>query len=232
MNNQMSDFDDFAFDPGEAADSSNRRFFADSPDSPPSNPDGGKQADAPSSSATPVVSHDLPRLAAQVVYQAAQQTTAVIEAPVEHRRTEWSAALEEEVTLMEALATAVSRTPKLTEALALGASLPVCALRLTPHSYRALWPTLPTLMLGVQSAIRLWHKNEATRDHICLLPAILENSVAHLADQVAAGRAPDASAVARVLAQFTGQALQNKQRRVSKRRQQDEWQGNGHGNGY
>jgi hypothetical protein len=232
MSNETYHFDESDFESGEEYRSD--EVFAAPPGVPPADaedspvPTNGHATTA-SASAVPSA---LPHLVAQSAYKGAQQASTTLEQSTERHRFDWSAALAEEVTLMEVLATSASRAQNLAEALALVAALPVVALRLTPHSYRALWPVLPALIQGVQGVTRSLYDRTATRSYICLLPAILESTVAHLADQAAAGRRPTVNSAAKALAQYTGQIVQDHQRRAQKGSQQDKWQGNGHGNGY
>lgn len=227
MSSQMFDFDDFEFEPEDEHDPANEAAFSPTPGMVPSNTN--KEGNEEFRSRTPAPPRKLDRQAAQAAYQAAQQTTSVIPQPAESSRPAWSAALAEEVALLETLAATASRATNLAEALALVAALPVVALRLTPHSYRALWPLLPALIQGTQGVAQVLYGRSHTRPLINLLPAILENSVSQLADQVALDRPVTPASAAKALAYHTGQLLQQQERQTIVAPESGIRQRNGHG---
>ncbi|MBE2222227.1 MAG: hypothetical protein IAF02_11840 [Anaerolineae bacterium] len=150
-----------------------------------------------------------------------------------NRQDTWSAVLTEEVELMAQLAAAAVVAESQTEAVTLAAALPVLAIRLSPQSYRALWPVLPTLVQGVAGLTRFLYGRAQTRPLIRQLPTILENSVADLAERVADGRSVPATLVARVLARQTGLVIQEQQRyALQQRRPPDSTKGHRNGHGY
>jgi hypothetical protein len=230
MSSQIPDFGDFEFEPEEEHDPGDETIFAATPDMPLANKLANDEETAAElsipASGTP---HSVSGQAAQAAYKAAQQATSVIQPPLEPQRAAWSAALAEEATLMETLATAAGRATNLAEALALAAALPVLSLRLTPHCYRALWPLLPALVQGVQGIVRVLYSRPSTRPFICLLPVILESTAAQLADQVTADRSPTPMTAAKVLAFHTEQTLLQQTRQTVNRSRRNTWQRNGHG---
>jgi hypothetical protein len=82
------------------------------------------------------------------------------------------------------------------------------SIRLAPQIYRALWPTLPTLMQGVAGVTRLLHSRRATRPLIESVPAILQSTIAQLARHAEQGQPITRRLVAKVLSRQTGVALQ------------------------
>jgi hypothetical protein len=119
-----------------------------------------------------------------------------------------SAGLLEEYELMEALAATAASTESRAEAERLVAALAPISIRLAPQIYRALWPTLPTLMQGVAGVTRLLHSRRATRPLIESVPAILQSTVAQLARHAEQGQPITGRLVAKVLSRQTGVALQ------------------------
>jgi hypothetical protein len=172
--------------------------------------------------------------AARTTLQWSERTTAVMDPRRSTtRQATWSAALREEKELMEQLATAAATARSHTEALTLAATLPVLAIRLSPQSYRALWVALPTLVQGVAGLARLLYGRAHTRPLLRHLPAILENSIAHLAERVADGRLVTPTIAARVLARQAGLVIQQQRprnvARLPRAPQRAKVQRNGHG---
>jgi hypothetical protein len=225
MSSLMRDSDDFDLEPKEEDSATDSRAFT--PDAPPLPHE--KEVSDELVDPVPAGSGSVASQAAQAAYMAAQQATSVIPQLDKPRRVAWSAALAEDVSLMEALAGAASRTASRSEAMALAAPLPLLALRLAPHSYRALWPLLPALIHGTQGIVQFLYDRPSTRPLICLLPAILENSVAHLADCVVDSRPLSPLAVAKSLADHTRQMLQQQERQSAVRSRAAKRQRNGHG---
>jgi hypothetical protein len=227
MSSQMPDFDNFEFEPEEERGPGDEMAFPEASDR--SSPASHKEANEDTKRRASSSSQNLADQAAQVAFQTAQGASTTFQQPLESARATWSAALAEEVTLMETLAASASRASNLTEALALVAALPVVALRLTPHSYRALWPLLPTLIQGVQGVTQFLYGRSNTRPLITLLPAILEGSIGQLADQVALDRPLTPMNAAKSLAFHTGQMLQKQERRATVVPESGIRQRNGHG---
>lgn len=172
--------------------------------------------------------------AARVVQQWGERATGTV-APRHSstiRQDTWSAALTEEIELMEQMAATAVATKNQTEAVTLAAALPVLAIRLSPQSYRALWPALPALMQGVMGLTRFLYGRAETRPLIRQIPAILENTIADLAERVANGRQVTPVITARTLARQTGLCIQQQQRsgsRLQKAPQRPKQQRNDHG---
>ncbi len=116
-----------------------------------------------------------------------------------------STAILEDFILLQALSTAASLAKDPEEAASLVTAMVPVTIRLYPGSYRALWPTLPALLLGASSLARLFHRTAPPR--VRLIPAILLRAVAHLAGYASRGRPLDGPLTAAVLARQVAQAL-------------------------
>ncbi len=119
-----------------------------------------------------------------------------------------SAGLIEDLVLIQALAEAASRAGSPAEAVGLGAAMVPPALRSVPAESRGLWPVIPALILGVQGAVSMLHRQPGASPWIAkVVPTALLQTMAHLARSLQRGQAVSVQVAAAVLAGEIERAL-------------------------